>query len=94
MNIVNSKLVSGEIKHYKSVLMRKINTETRLNCVTIDLQLLLAPKCVKQQDQVPSRFAHISSFRTLQLIFILFICRLFVVYSSRFLSLGKFKCIY
>jgi hypothetical protein len=81
MNIVNSKLVSGENKHYKSVLMRKINTETRLNCVTIDLQLLLAPKCVKQQDQVPSRFAHISSFRTLQYIHIIYmqtICGIFV----------------
>jgi len=44
----------------------------RLNCVTIDLQLLLAPKCVEQQDQVSSSFVHISSFRTLQLIFILF----------------------
>ena len=74
--------------------MRKINPYTRLNCVTTDLQLLLAPKCVEQQDQVPSRFAHISSFRTLQLIFILFICRIFVVYSSRFLSFGKFKGIF
>jgi hypothetical protein len=64
MNTVNSKLVSGEIKHYKSVLMRKINTERRLNCVTINLQLLLAPKCVEQQNQVPSRFAYISFFRT------------------------------
>ena len=74
--------------------MRKINTDTRLNCVSFDLHLLLAPKCVEQQDQVSSRFVHISSFRTLQLIFILFTCRIFVVYSSRFLSFGKFKGIF
>jgi hypothetical protein len=51
--------------------MRKIHTDVRLNCATIDLQLLVAPKCVEQQDQVSSRFALISSFRTLLLIFLL-----------------------
>jgi len=57
--------------------MRRINTDIRLNYVTIDLVLLLAPKCVEQQDLVSSSFVHVSSFRTLQLIFILFTCRIF-----------------
>lgn len=71
MNIVNSRLIFGEIKHQKSVLMRKINTDTRLNCGNIYLQPLVSPKCVEQPDQVSSRFALTSSFRTLQLIFLL-----------------------
>jgi hypothetical protein len=48
-----------------------MNTDTRLNCGTIHLQPLYAPKCVEQPDQVSSRFALTSSFRTLQLMFLL-----------------------